>query len=202
MTTQASLITKLQASLLATAESFLPEDFARHVHVAVADFSRYRPLEMVDTLALQAGLALYPCPAELTVVLGCDWGRDAKLTLDPWDNRWPGALPAIRVMRQGENRVLYLTPAPSARQISLLGSACTYRYGAAHMVSETDGTLADQDVPLVVLRAQAEALRELAAKHTTVPYQVRDGISATPRNGTPSYLHTVLMDEFERRVKL
>ncbi|EEG08238.1 phage adaptor protein [Pseudogulbenkiania ferrooxidans] len=202
MTTLASLIADLKASLLDSASSFIAEDFERHVQAALKDYSRRRPLEMVDELTLQSGLALYDCPADLTVVLGCDWGRDAKLTLDPWDDRWPGTLPSIRVMRRGGERVLRLTPAPSARQIGLLGSACPYRYGAAHLVTENDSTLQEQDAPLVVLRAQAEVMRELAMKNSTQPYQVRDGISATPKNGTPSYLHTVLMDEFERRLTL
>ena len=49
-----------------------------------------------------------------------------------------------------------------------------------------------------MLRAQAEAMRELAAKNATTAYNIREGISATPKNGTPAYLYEQLLQEFER----
>ncbi|MTD32402.1 hypothetical protein [Paludibacterium denitrificans] len=140
---------------------------------------------MVDALNLQAGTALYPCPDGLTKLMGCDWGRDFKQTRQPWDDLWPG-LPEIRLTRSSAGaRMLFLTPAPTALQINMLGSACPYRYGIPHQVDADISTLLEADVPLVLVRSRAEALRELAMQHTTKPYQVRDGISSTPRNGTP-----------------
>ena len=48
--------------------------------------------------------------------------------------------------------------------------------------------------------AQAEAMRELSMKNATTAYQLREGISATPKNGTPAYLYQELLAEFERRL--
>ncbi|OWY40056.1 hypothetical protein CEK28_04795 [Xenophilus sp. AP218F] len=205
MTTLAAFAANLRSSLQAAASSIDSQpgdnaDFQRLILVALEDYSRRRPLPRFAELSLQAGRVVYDCPADLLLVQGFDWGRDAKARLQSWDDGWPGRLPDMRVMDAAGGRVLYLMPAASARQISLLGSAAPYRYGARHRLDETGSTIPPGDEPLVLLRAQAEAMRELAISHTVKPFQLRDGISATPRNGTPAYLHTVLMDEFERRV--
>ena len=43
-------------------------------------------------------------------------------------------------------------------------------------------------------------MRELSMKNATTAYQLREGISATPKNGTPAYLYQELLAEFERRL--
>ena len=202
MTLLPDLIQQLKSSLLASASAFIDDDFQRHIKVALADFSRRRPLVCIGVLSLSVGVSTYTCPPDLSSVLGFDWGRDSKLLLTPWDDRWPGRLPEIRIGMSGTERVLLLMPAPTQRQIDLLGASGQYRYGAMHQLDNNISTVLETDIPLVLLRAQAEALRELAMKHTTTPFQVRDGISATPRNGTPAYLHKVLLEEFERRICL
>ncbi|NHQ81570.1 hypothetical protein HA051_08280 [Chromobacterium vaccinii] len=205
--TLSALAQALRDSLLDAAEEFDREpergslaQFQRLLRVALDDYSRRRPLIALGRLQLEAERVVYDCPADLQDVQGFDWGRAEKARLPVWADGWPGRLPDLRVSRDGDRRVLYLMPAPSARQIGLLGSAAAYRYRARHTLDEQGGTVPPGDEPLVLLRAQAEAMRELAISHSVKPYQVRDGISATPRNGTPSYLHTVLMEEFERRV--
>lgn len=209
MTTLTTLAKSLRDSLMDAASEFdrgvergSLTQFQRLLQVALDDYSRRRPLIVLGRLQLEAQRMVYDCPAGLEEVQAFDWGRADKARLPVWADGWPGRLPAMRVSRDGDRRVLYLMPAPSVRQISLLGSAATYRYRARHTLDEQGSTLPAGDEPLVLLRAQAEAMRELSISNTIKPYQTRDGISATPRNGTPSYLHTVLMEEFERRVCL
>jgi len=201
MNTRSSLRSALQASLLDSASALLPADFDRQLDVALADFSRYRPLTQLGQLKLMAGQAVYPAPAGVICLLGLDWGRSAKAALQPWDEAWPGPLPVMQLLDGPDGSCCYLQPPPSGRQIQLLGSLASYRYGVAQRLDEQGCTVAAGDIGLLLLRAQAEVMRELAIKHSTKPLQMRDGISSTPRNGTPSYLHTVLMEEFERRMQ-
>lgn len=201
MHTRASLAARLKASLISTADSFQPEDLQRHVDVGFSELCRFRHRTVHAGLTAQAGVALYPCPSTLIRILATDWGRQNKAELQPWDDRWPGQLPQLGVgYDEHDNRVLVMQPAPTERQLALLGSPCPYRYAAPHLLSDSQSSLSDEDAQLLILRAQAEAMRELAMHHATKPFQLRDGISATPRNGMPGYLYSVLLEEFERRV--
>ena len=77
---------------------------------------------------------------------------------------------------------------------------CEIEYTTAHVLTDTECSLNDEEQGLLLLRAQAEAMREIAMKNSTVSYQLREGISSTPKNGTPAYLYQELLAEFERRV--
>lgn len=197
---RANLLTRYQGSLLDSSEAFTPEDLGRHLDLAVADFNRFCPLVIPAELTVQAGVAQYPCPDDLDRVLACDWGRDHKADSQPWDYTWPGRLPAMTVVRGPSGRRLHLSPAPSAGQIATLGAACTYRYTASHVLTDNANTLTLADEVVVLLRAQAEAMRELAIKNVSRPVQLRDGMSHGPKNGTPAYLYAALMSEFSSKV--
>lgn len=202
MHTRPVLTDTLTASLLDSASQFKPEDLQRHVNVAFAELCRFSPRVVFAELELVAGQGQYPCPAALSGVLSHDWGRDAKASLQPWSDGWPGELPVMQVGFDGDGaRVLQLRPTPSSRQIGLLGSRMPYRYSSRHILTDSASSLSDEDAQLLILRAQAEAMRELAMHHASKPFQLRDGISSTPRNGMPGYLYSVLMAEFEQRVK-
>lgn len=197
---RATLIAQLTGSMLDTATAFLPADFERHIDLAVGDYSRFCPQSVTAEIALVSGLALYPCPDDLVRVLECDWGRDFKATRNPWDVDWPGRLPEIAVAIAANGRRLRLTPAPNYGQIAALGSTCPYLYAANHCAAEDHYTLRAEDEPVVILRAQAEAMRELAMKSISKPMQLRDGMSQSPKNGTPAYLYGALMHEFANKV--
>lgn len=202
MITRPGLEATLKASLVDSDRVFKPEDYQRHVDTALADYSRRKPLQCLGELTLSVGGAVYDCPAALLTLQGLDWGRDAKAGLNPWDDRWPGRLPELRLMDGEDGRKLYLSPAPSARQLALLGGRAVYRYGVAHQLSDSASTVPPVDAALLLVRAQAEAMRELAMRNSSRPVQLKDGLTSTPKNGTPSYLYTVLIEEFERRVAL
>lgn len=201
MHTRSLLQARLASSLIDSADAFTSPDFARHIDVAFAEVSRFVPRVVFASLSLIAGQGQYPCPAALSGVIGHDWGCSAKAQSKPWEDSWPGELPVIRVGfdAQGE-RVLHLKPCPTARQISQLGSQLPFHYRSRHILTDSASSLSDEDAQLLILRAQAEAMRELAMHHASKPFQLRDGISATPRNGMPGYLYSVLMDEFTQRV--
>jgi hypothetical protein len=59
-----------------------------------------------------------------------------------------------------------------------------------------DTTVALVDRPLLLLRAQAEAMLELTLRNAAKPVQLRDGLSGTPRNSTPAALHATLLAMF------
>ena len=82
----------------------------------------------------------------------------------------------------------------------VLGNACEIEYHADHVLTENECSLDAEELDLLLLRAQAEAMRELSMKNATTAYQLREGISATPKNGTPAYLYQELLAEFERRL--
>ena len=96
--------------------------------------------------------------------------------------------------------VLQAQPAPSARQIQILGNRCELEYCADHVLTDTACTLDSELLDLLHLRAQAEAMRDLAMRNATTSYQLREGIGSVPKNGTPAYLYQELLAEFERRV--
>ncbi|WP_114153002.1 hypothetical protein [Chromobacterium haemolyticum] len=202
MITRPRLEAALKASMLDSANVFKPEDYLRHIDTALEDYSRRKPLQCLGELALSVGRTVYDCPAALLTLQGLDWGRDAKAGLNPWDDRWPGRLPELRLLDGEDGRKLYLSPAPNARQLALLGGQAVYRYGTAHQLSDSASTVPPVDAALLLVRAQAEAMRELAMRNSSRPLQMQDGLTSTPKNGTPSYLYTVLIEEFERRVAL
>lgn len=199
--TRTEFIATLTASLRDSASGFKPEAFDRHVTAAVRDYSRYRPLEETGTLNLAAGEDTYPAPDDLECVLGCNWGRHQKAERNTWDDDYPGWLPELRLAHSLRGRFLRFYPAPTAKQIALIGAACRYRYGAQHVLTDEINTLPSGDESLVLLRAQAEAMRELAIHQASRPVALRDGVSSQPRNGTPGYLFEQLMAEFKAAVR-
>lgn len=192
---RADLRADLQASLH-DAASVLdePGDLDRCLNAAAEDFGRFCPRTRAATLALTAGLGEYPAPADLLGFKSSTW---ADGRAQPWEKAHPGRLPRVT----NEDGILLFSPPPSAHQIAVLGASFRYFYFAGHAVGDTAETTT---VPaslraLLILRAQAEACRELAARAVAMPVTLRDGISGQPRNGTPAYLFEKLMAEFREK---
>ena len=179
---------------------FKDEDYPRLLRTALAALNAVRPLHKVEVLELAAWQALYPCPEDLNSVFACWWGRSYKARAVIWADDYPGRLPEWRVLPGAQGRLLQAQPAPSARQIQILGNRCELEYCADHVLTDTDCTLDSELLDLLHLRAQAEAMRDLAMRNATTSYQLREGIGSVPKNGTPAYLYQELLAEFERRV--
>jgi hypothetical protein len=198
---RADLLADYKASLQDSAKVFiapLDADFIRHLDVAALDFSRIRRRTLLGEVSLVAGQFNYPAPANLLAYKSDVWSVPAS-RMNPWDRNYPGRLPDVRVAENGAARELHFSPAPTGQQIGALGSVFKFYYFAAHSIGDTAAatTIFPGDRGLLILRAQAEAMKELSMRNITKPVQMRDGISSGPRNGTPQYLFEVLMKMFE-----
>lgn len=199
---RAELIADLSESLHDVATIFTAEDgadFRRHLDAAAWDMSRIRPRTLLGVITLVADQEVYEAPADIVMFKSALWG--VARTSRPWERTWTGYLPDARLLLNGGIRELHLSPAPTSHQISVLGSIYKFYYFAAHTVSAdaAQTTVMKQDRGLLLLRAQAEAMRELAMRNVSKPVTMRDGISGGTRNGTPTYLFEALMKEFESR---
>lgn len=199
---EADLVADLQGSLQDAANAFTAAssaDFKRHLKAAALAFSRKRRRTLTGTLTLVADQAQYACPDALVAFKSALWGLASTIDPRPWEKSYPGRLPDAVVVEASGVRKIELRPAPTAAQISQLGSEYRYYYFAGHEVGAdaAQTTIHAGERQLLLLRAQAEAMRELAARNIVKPMAVRDGLTQTPRNGTPSYLYHELLAEFE-----
>lgn len=200
---EADLVLDLKASLNDAANVFTAGndgDFKRHLAAAALAFCVKRPRTLVGTLTLVAEQAQYAAPAGLHAPKSHLWGIAPRMKTQPWEKTWTGRLPDLRLV-EGDTpatRKLQLDPPPTAHQISVLGAEFRFYYFGAHTIG-TDAaqtSIAAGDRGLLLLRAQAEAMRELAARNVQRPVVVREGFGSQTRNGTPSHLYERFLEEF------
>lgn len=201
---RADLCADLLASLHDASEIFARgvDDMVPLLDTAAADFSRHRPLTKLGTLTAEVGRMVYPAPADIYLFKSSLWGIAPVAKAKPWERHWPGPMPDVRQVYGASGYELHLTPAPTQLQIMSLGSEFRYYYFATHTIATdaADTTLMPGDRFLLLLRAQAEAMRELTMRNVKKPVQMRDGLHSSPRNMTPAALHAELMKEWEMKV--
>ena len=198
---QGDLVDDLKASLQDAAKVFTAAndaDIKRHLDVAALEMGRKRPRTLLGTLTLVAEQFNYAAPADFLSYKSDLWGIPAS-RIPLWDKSYPGRLPDVQPAMNGAVRELHFSPPPTATQITVLGSAFKFYYFAAHAISATAAstTILPGDRGLLLLRAQAEAMKEMAMRNIGKPVAMRDGMSSAPRNGTPSFLFEALMTQFE-----
>lgn len=199
----ASLVASLKASLGAEVAALFrassDADLERHLEQAALDMSRVRPRTKLGSVTLAADTPNYSAPADLLRLKQSLWGVGERRSRRPWASDWPGPMPTVRVAETTAGRELYLTPAPTAAQIAALGSEYQFFYFAAHAVGATaaETTIQAGDRGLLLLRAQAEAMQELAMHGVGKPVRAVPGTGGSPRNGTPAALAQQFMDLFE-----
>lgn len=198
---RADLVADLKASLHDAADVFTADadaDFSRMLDVSALDLGRYRPQILNGSIALTAGTDLYDAPAGMVSFSRELWSPGRVPA--PWEAGYPGPLPRISMVGTPGARKLLFSPAPTAAHIAALGAVFAFVYLAAHAI---DDDAADTTIPpelrhALLLRAQAEAMREMAMRNTgKSQVRVDGGGSGTPRNGTPAALFSVLMEEFK-----
>jgi hypothetical protein len=205
---EADLVADLKASLHDAASVFTEAAdaaFKRHLSHAAADFSRRRPRTLLGSLTVTAGELEYDAvPGDLVQVKCPIWGRQERATMRPWESGYPGPVPKLRLVENEGERRFHVDPPPTAAQVSVFGATLKYYYFAAHSIGAdaADTTIAAADRALLLLRAQAEAMKEAAARNMAKPAQLRDSISGVPRNGHPAALYEQLMQEFDKQVRL
>lgn len=195
-----ALVLDLKAMLMDSAQRFEPSDFQRQMDTAALDLPRVSPRVVQGTLTLEADLGYYPAPADLLAPIALDWGRAERLQCKPWNADWPGQLPRLSLLSVNGERQVLLTPPPTARQITQLGSAAAYRYSASYTIGDqaTDTTVNPRDRHLLLTRALAEAMQDLASRGVSKPVTLggKAGLSV-PKNGAPAELARQLMERFE-----
>lgn len=200
---RADLEADLAASLHDAADVFVaPGDMGRLLDAAVLDFSRHRPRTLMGTLTVETGRMDYAAPDNLYLFKSSLWGIAPVARAKPWERQWPGPNPDVHVADGVAGRELHLTPAPTQQQLMVLGSEFRYYYFATHAIGDTaaETTLRAGDRFLLLLRAQAEAMREMSIRNIKKPVAMRDGLHSAPRNMTPAALHVEMMREWESKV--
>ncbi|MEW6647194.1 MAG: hypothetical protein AB1450_08355 [Pseudomonadota bacterium] len=195
---KADLVADLKASLHDAADIFTAAndaDFERHIDVAALAMGSKRPRTLLGSVTLSADVMTYLAPDDIVAPKFPIWGVNERNRYRQYERGYPGQLPRLSLVG-GE---LHLTPAPTAAQIAALGATYKFYYYAAHQVAAdaAQTTIRAGDRGLLLLRAQAEAMRELAVRNSGKPVAMRDGMSGQPRNATPAALYRELLDEFE-----
>ncbi len=193
---RADLVLSLRESLMDAASSFADNDadFERHIDVAAADMHRVRPRTLIGELSLVADQGEYAAPLDMARFKSALWGVQGAARAMPWDKNWPGELPRARCVEGS----ISLLPAPSARQIALLGSTYRFYYVAKDSIgtAAADTTIAADHRQILLLRAQVEAMLDLAMRDSVRPVQVGGGFSQQAKTGTPAALRESLMADW------
>lgn len=197
-----SAVAALKASLGGAAAQFRAPadgDFVRLLQLALPHLQAKRPVTRAGEVHLFAYQPTYLLQYPDFAAFKTHVWADPAATPKPWEPHWPGAVPRVAAQRDGADWFLELTPAPTPRQLSVWGAVLRFWYFAEHVLSDIPGetTVNANDMNLLLLRAQAEAMRELAMRNVVNPQQMRDGYSGTPRNGTPTALFELLLKEFQ-----
>src|SRR3546814_19366321 len=90
---------------------------------------------------------------------------------NPWDPCFVSVVPQPALVRTAAGTLWRFSPLPDCATVIRLGADFPYTYRAAHKLTETeaDATFPADQLPLVILRAQAAAMRELAIRHAHKP---------------------------------
>lgn len=203
----ADLSADLTASLHDAAEVFVDAgDVARLLNTAAQDFNRHRPRTLVGEFSVEIDRLQYPAAEGIYLYKSSLWGHAPRVNY--WDRAWPGPAPDVTLidgmLADGSpGKLLQLSLPPSWKQISAFGNDFRYFYLGCHVIgAEASGTTLNAgDRFLLLLRAQAEAMREMMMRNIKKPVQMRDGLQSAPRNMTPAALYEQLMKEWEMKVK-
>jgi hypothetical protein len=199
---EADLVEDLKASIFDAANAFSEENdaaFKRFLRQALPDMQCKRPITRLGSATLVAGQPRVELAESDFAALKIDLWRDPAKLPKPWDPAYPGPLPRVTATWDTDAWYLVFEPAPTQAHLCVLGAEFKFYYFAQHAIgAEAAGTTINpQDRGLLLLRAQAEAMLALAMRNAGKPVQLRDGLSGTPRNSTPSALHEVLMRMFK-----
>lgn len=202
----ADLQEDLKFSLRDSAEVFDEEDaFARLLRTAALAFNDERPRTLFAEVSILMGVDTYPAPANMYRYKAGMWGRNCRL--QTWDPGWPGAAPDFVAVEEdsgnGPVKLLRLDAMPTYLHLQAFGSTFGFYYLASHHIDEqaSKTTISPGDRDLLILRAQAEAMREMVMRNIKKPVQQRDGLNSAPKNMTPSAFYDKLMEEWTRRVR-
>lgn len=171
-------------------------DWRRVLDVALAAMEAKRPRTMLGQVTLAPEEVLYPITAPDFVQYKTHlWGTRQ---LRPWEPAFPGALPRVQAVHNTGQWSISFDAPPSAAHLNAYGRTFKFWYFAKHALAteSNTATLAPGDRPLLLLRAQAELMRELSMRGVNKSVSLRDGYSGTPRNSTSAAMFQALIAEF------
>lgn len=197
MATLEDLRERLKSSLQDSARVFEDPDLDRHITVSLTAMAlQKRPLRKSASITLVANQAEYPAPADLGRLNRLVWQNERFR--QPWEADYPGPAPTLQLLHGDSGKVIRLNPAPTQQQVNALNGTALLLYSAKHTIDAGNVTTLDEaDEDLVILRAQAEACRELALRGISKPVTMRDGAMSQPRNSTPRALYQALLEEWQ-----
>lgn len=203
---QADLTADLKAMLGASADKFpaaADGDFIRHLNTAALALGRYRKRTLFGSLTLQADVSEYAAPADFIQFKNATWGDAERKTRKCWDLNFPTVLPKVFSYELSGAMQLYLMPPPTSAQITDLGSEYKFFYFAGHTIADdaANTTVRPEDRDLLLLRALAAALHDLAADGIAKPITLAPGIGSMPKNGTASALSEAAMKLFIQQLE-
>jgi hypothetical protein len=199
---RAEFIADLQSIVVTDRQRWKDAAFERAINAALRDLSDARPLSGSDSVMLQSGLAAYPVRDCVLDYKSSQWGQWPSL--EPWDANWPGPSPRVFLSKNLAGKYLEFSPAPSAAQIRVYGSAFVYQYNVLHVLTDEDCTVADADSGLLRTRALAELMKELMTAGVTNSVQMNRGAPGggafAPNNGAPSTIYDALMRAYRESI--
>lgn len=192
----------LKAALLSAADRFPdPEGLDALLQRSLLDVSRDAPRWRLHEMALQAGVATYPAPADAHRVGVLFWGPSERIP--QWSPEYAGPAPRARLVKTDAEPTLELDPPPTARQIQRWGATGTIRLGHPQELTAETTTLTPMQGRALILRAQAEAMKTLAASGVVTPIQRHQGMGASqPGNSTPAALAEQFMAEYREVIRV
>jgi hypothetical protein len=169
------LVSDLKASLFDSAKTLADEDdaqFKRFLRQSLPDMEAKRPRTRLGTFELVADQERYQVAETDFAAFKLDLWRDPQKMPKPWEPCFPGPLPRILCPQQEEGAwYIAFDPAPTQRQISVLGTTFKFYYFAHHVIGAlaADTTIDPVDRGLLLLRAQAEAMLAIAMRNAAKP---------------------------------
>lgn len=192
------LAEQLRVTFGECSSKFEPHQFEAMLVIAANDLARYKPTERRGRLLLIADQRDYAAPADMLMPRRHSWGRVERGQLNPWDVAYPKRLPTFTKLRIDGVDSIEIDPPPTAAQIAALGEAFDYTYSVSHTLSDepSETTVPASQRDLLLLRALAEGMRQLAARGVSTPVSLGAGGNNRPKNGAPASLADQFMDDF------
>lgn len=199
--TRPGLAKSLEQSLLDSASIFNGE-FGHLLDVAVEDYSRRRPRVLAAKITLEAGRIIYQAPADIRSLGVSYWGTAQRNGMQPWEQGFPARLPRARLIHSESGRQLLFDFPPTDGHICTCGAEYQYTYNAVHVLGDdgSETTIPTHDRSLLLLRASAEAMREMAMRNVKKPVSTQDVVGGQTRSGTPGALFEIFFKAYNEQV--
>lgn len=172
----------------------------RILDYAALDLGRVRARVRFGSITVVSGQEEYAPPADFLRPGLMHWGHEKRKERNPWDSNWPKKIPDFDSIETDTGLAILITPAPTAEQVADFGATCKFRYYAAHVIDADAAktSVKKEDRHLLLIRAVAQVLSELALDGISKPVQLGPGVGSMPKNGMPAALADQYLKAFER----